>query len=923
MSNTPPFVLVDGSYYLFRTFHALPLLRTSQGIYTNAIRGTLNALHKLMRRFQPTHMAVVFDTPEPTFRHVLSAEYKAHRPSMPSELSEQIFYLHQIIKALGIPLLTLPGAEADDLIGTLARRACREGHHVLISTGDKDMCQLVDDLIILEDSFRDKTMNYQAVVDKFGIRPNQMIDYLTLMGDSSDGIAGIPKIGEKTAAKLLQQYDTIDNILKHVADIKGTVGKSLIEHADKIPLNHQLASIVCDLPLELDWHELKLTAPDTVALKQLYTTLEFKNDLKSLEHPHHPDNIDAHGQTLSNGSVSNQAGLNRNHTPTEPKPLAPILDTAWHTILTQPDFDALLQRLSECNVVAVDTETTSIDWRLARLVGISFAFKAQEAFYVPLGHDYLGAPEQLPFEATLQQLKPFLENPDIGKIGQHLKYDAHVFLNHGIELKGWYFDTMLASYVLNPTITRHNMDALALHYLNYKTTTFEEVAGKGVKQFTFNQIPLEQAAPYACEDADITFRLYETLNHALATQPTLWHLLTTLEMPIAPVLMQMETDGVALDTAFLTELGQKFAIDMQRLEQEAYALAGKEFNIASPKQLGEILYDHLGISGGKKTASGQYATSESVLELIDHPLAATILHYRGLAKLKSTYTDTLVQQADSDSHRVHTSYHQAVTATGRLSSSQPNLQNIPIRDEEGRLIRKAFIAPPGRVIVAADYSQIELRLMAHLSQDAALLAAFKQGLDIHRATAAEVLGIALEDVTGEQRRQAKAINFGLLYGMSSFGLSKQLKLTRAESQQYIARYFSRYPQVLEYMERTREQAAAQGFVSTLLGRRLYTPDIHLLKGPARQAAERAAINAPLQGSAADIIKLAMIAIDNMLPRQQAKMLLQVHDELVFEIDADIAHTLGPQLAGCMGNVIQLDVPLLVEVGYGANWDEAH
>lgn len=923
----PPFVLVDGSYFLYRAFHALPPLTTSTGIHTNAVRGALSALQKLMRRVQPTHMAVVFDTPEPTFRHELSAAYKGDRPSMPDELSMQVPYLHGIIRALGIPLLVLPGAEADDLIGTLTKRACKEGHKVLISTGDKDMAQLVDDCVMLEDSFKERVLDRDGVFEKFGVWPHQIIDYLTLMGDASDGIKGIPGVGTKTAAKLLQEYGNIAGILANLDNIKGKLGQNIREHQDSIPLNHQLASIVCDLPLNLDWHELKLGNANVNELRRLYTELEFRTQLQSLEHPNNPDNMAARGEsattdnkapatsTSAEGSLESQA----EQTSGDDK----LGAATYHTILEQAQFDALLTRLQHASHFAVDTETTSLDYRQAQIVGVSFALDAQDAFYIPLAHDYLDAPEQLNREAVLAALKPVLENPDIGKIGHHLKYDAHVFANHGINLSGWIFDTMLASYIYNASATRHGMDDVARVYLSHLTTTFEDIAGKGVKQLTFNQIALDKAAPYACEDAHVTYRLYEVFNRKLGEHPELQNLLTKVELPVAQVLTSMESNGIQLDTGFLAQLGDEFLEQIQSLEQTAIELAGEAFNVSSPKQLGEILFDKMGIAGGKKTASGQYATGESVLEKIDHPIAATILEHRSLSKLKSTYTDRLIDQADATTHRVHTSYHQAITATGRLSSTDPNLQNIPIRGQTGRQIRRAFVAPEGRVLLAADYSQIELRLMAHFSQDEALLAAFRAGRDIHQATAAEVLGIALEEVTADQRRQAKAINFGLLYGMSSFGLSKQLNLSRGEAQSYINQYFSRYPGVYEYMQRTRQLASDQGFVQTLLGRRLYTPDIHARNMMVRQAAERAAINAPLQGSAADIIKLAMIQVDKILPKNQALMLLQVHDELVFEVDTGIADELTPQLKAVMQDVIQIDVPLIVDVGRGNNWDEAH
>ncbi len=923
-NDMPPFVLVDGSYYLFRAFHALPPLTTSTGLTTNAVRGALSALLKLIRRIQPTHMVVVFDTPEPTFRHKLSPIYKGDRPAMPPELAEQIPYLHAVIRALGIPLITQAGVEADDLIGTLTKRACREGHHVLISTGDKDMAQLVDDCVLLEDSFRDRVLDTQGVFEKFGVWPKQIIDYLTLMGDASDGIQGIPGVGTKTAAKLLQEYDNIAGILANIDSIKGKVGQNIRDHADSIPLNHQLASIVCDLPLNMDWHELKLGNSNTEELRRLYTELEFKSQLQSLEHPNNPDRMAKQAEQPSI-QASDQQSLNQGfeataHSSSRDDRLG---EAQYHTILTQDQFDAFFTRLNKADHFVIDTETTSIDYRIAQIVGLVFAFDAKDAFYIPLAHDYLDAPEQLNRETILEQLKPYFENPAIGKIGHHLKYDAHVLQNHGITLKGWAFDTMLASYVLNPSATRHGMDDVARVYLSHLTTSFEDVAGKGAKQLSFNQVTLEYAAPYACEDGHVTYRLYEVFSRKLKEQPALEKLLLELELPVAQILTDMESCGIQLDTQFLVKLGDEFSGYIQSLEQQIIEMAGQEFNVSSPKQLGEILFDKIGIAGGKKTASGQYGTGEAVLEKIDHPIAAAVLEHRSLCKLKNTYTDRLVAQADDTTHRVHTSYHQAITATGRLSSTDPNLQNIPIRGQTGRQIRKAFIAPKGRVLLAADYSQIELRLMAHFSQDAALLRAFQRGQDIHQATAAEVLGIALEDVTPDQRRQAKTINFGLLYGMSSFGLSKQLKLSRQESQSYINQYFARYPGVYEYMQNTRRLASEQGFVETLMGRRLYTPDVNARNGMVRQAAERAAINAPLQGSAADIIKKAMIAVDAMLPKDQAMLLLQVHDELVFEVDESIADTLAPQLAQVMQDVIQIDVPLLVEVGKGCNWEDAH
>ena len=890
----PPFVLVDGSYFLFRAFHALPPLTTSTGLHTNAIRGAISAIQKLMRRTQPTHMAVIFDTPEPTFRHKLSPIYKGDRPSMPEELSQQIPYLHALIKAQGIPLYSLPGAEADDIIGTLAKRAVLEGHHVLISTGDKDMAQLVNEHVKLEDSFKDRVLDEAGVYEKFGVHPHQIIDYLTLMGDASDGIMGVPGVGAKTAAKLLNEYGSLNNIIANVDQLKGKISQNIKDNLDNIKIDHQLASIVCDLELNLDWHELKLCNPNVDHLRDLYTELEFRNQLQSLDHPNNP-NSPAYQQTSQNivkaakntEATAAQDGIAEDHASLSSQD--DQLGTAsYHTVLKQEDWDSLLQRMQQADHFAIDTETTSLDYRIAELVGFSVAFDANDAYYIPLAHDYENAPEQLNREAVLAQIKPILENENIRKIGHHLKYDAHIFANHGIIIQGWYFDTMLASYVLNAAATRHGMDDVARVYLSHLTTTFEQIAGKGAKQKTFNQIELEVAAHYAAEDAHVTYRLYEVLSAKLQPFPELVNILHNIEMPVARVLTGMEEDGIKLDHAFLDQLSVEFSETMQTLENQATELAGEAFNIASPKQVGEVLFDKLGIKGGKKTATGQYSTSESVLEKIEHPLAEVILEHRGLAKLKNTYTDRLVEQSHDTTHRVHTSYHQALTATGRLSSTDPNLQNIPIRTQIGRQIRKAFIAPEGRVLLAADYSQIELRLMAHFSQDDALVHAFQHGQDVHRRTASEVLSIAIEDVTNDQRRQAKAVNFGLLYGMSEFGLIRQLGFTREESQNYIKQYFHRYPGIYEYMQRTRQLALEQGFVETILGRRLYTPDIDARNMMVRKAAERAAINAPLQGSAADIIKIAMIEVDKILPKDQAKLLLQVHDELVFEADESIA-----------------------------------
>ncbi|MCU4338787.1 DNA polymerase I [Acinetobacter dispersus] len=920
----PPFVLVDGSYFLFRAFHALPPLTTSTGLHTNAIRGAISAIQKLMRRTQPTHMAVIFDTPEPTFRHKLSPIYKGDRPSMPEELSQQIPYLHALIKAQGIPLYFLAGAEADDIIGTLTKRALAEGHHVLISTGDKDMAQLVNEHVKLEDSFKERVLDEAGVFEKFGVHPNQIIDYLTLMGDASDGIMGVPGVGAKTAAKLLNEYGTLNNIIANADQLKGKLSQNIKDNVDNIKVDHQLASIVCDLDLALDWHDLKLANPNVDQLRDLYTELEFRNQLQSLDHPNNP-NSPAYQQTSQSIAKAEQKAepvVTEDHANLSSQD-DQLGNATYHTVLSQQDWDALLQRMQQADHFAIDTETTNLDYRIAELVGFSVAFDAKDAYYVPVAHDYEGAPEQLNREQLLAQIKPILENEQVKKIGHHLKYDAHIFANHGITIQGWYFDTMLASYVLNAAATRHGMDDVARLYLSHLTTTFEQIAGKGAKQKTFNQIELEVAAHYAAEDAHVTYRLYEVLAAKLKAHPELVNILHNIEMPVARVLTGMEEDGIKLDHQFLDQLSVEFSETIQTLEAQAAELAGEAFNVASPKQVGEVLFEKLGLKGGKKTATGQYSTSESILEKIEHPLAEVILEHRGLAKLKNTYTDRLIEQSHDTTHRVHTSYHQALTATGRLSSTDPNLQNIPIRTPIGRQIRKAFIAPEGRVLLAADYSQIELRLMAHFSQDDALVHAFQQGQDVHRRTASEVLGIAIEDVTNDQRRQAKAVNFGLLYGMSEFGLTRQLGFSREESRSYIARYFQRYPGVLDYMERTRQIAREQGFVETILGRRLYTPDIMASNKMIKQAAERAAINAPLQGSAADIIKLAMIAVDKMLPKDQAKLLLQVHDELVFEADAAIADELSKQIAEVMQSVLEISVPFVVEVGQGPNWDAAH
>lgn len=945
--SKPPVILVDGSYYLFRCFHGLPLLSNQDGLPTNATRGVLNALGKLIKKYKPTHMAVAFDTKAPTFRHELSDAYKAHRPPMDDDLRVQIPYIHDLIEKLGIPLIKIDGFEADDIIGTLARTACQNGYPVVISTGDKDMAQLVNDCVILEDSFKDKITDVQGVFDKFGVHNTQIADYLTLMGDSSDGIAGIPKVGAKTASKLLTEYKDIDGILANLANIKGMVGQKIYEHQGEIPLNRTLATIVTNLELPISFDELRLDNDKQTQIKrakalyELFKTLEFKKEmaeqsalLKMAELPVTDDlfNNDNADNELNNPFDDNLAD---NSDELSVKPL-PIKQGTYKTINSLDEFHKLIDKLKSVPYFAIDTETTSIDWQKAELVGVSVATTNYEGYYIPVGHtgdfDIL-LDNQLDRDFVLNELKPILENQSIGKIGQHIKYDSHVLKKYGIELNNWHMDTMLASYVINGVAIRHNMDDLARHYLGVNTTTFEDVAGKGAKQLSFDKVDMDKASDYACEDADITYRLFSVFDEYLQKDTNANSLLHKLEIPTAQILAQMEHDGILIKTEFLGKLSLAFDNQISQLEQKAFELAGESFNVASPKQLGEILFDKLGISGGKKTKTGQYSTSEATLAKIDHPLVDVVLEHRSLSKLKSTYTDALAKVADKQG-RVHTSYHQALTSTGRLSSSDPNLQNIPIRTDTGRLIREAFIAPTGRVIMAADYSQIELRLMAHFSGDESLINAFKNNLDIHTATAAEIMGKELSDVTPNERRSAKAVNFGLLYGMGVFGLAKQLGVENGVAKDYIKRYFARYPAIHDYMENTKSYAKSTGYVTTILGRKLYAPDINSSNAMIRQGAERASINAPLQGSAAEIIKLAMIAVDKILPKDHAKLLLQVHDELVFEVDSDKADEIGKLIKTAMQNVltdtakslgwdVDFAVPLVVEIGVGENWEKAH
>jgi DNA polymerase-1 len=898
MSNTPPLILVDGSSYLYRAFHALPPLLTRSGQPTGAIKGVINMLQKLVKTYGPTHIAVVFDAPGGTFRDAIYPEYKANRPPMPDDLRLQIEPLHALVRALGLPLLCVPDVEADDVIGTLAQRAAAAGMDVLISTGDKDIAQLVNERITLINTMNDTILDCDAVIAKFGVPPERIVDYLALVGDSVDNIPGVYGVGPKTAAKWLQEYGTLDALMAQADSIKGKAGENLRNGLGVLPLAHELATIKCDCELPLTIDELKPGKPDHDVLVHWTRELEFRA---------------WHNELLSEGAD------------VEPEVSIAPAEVTYHTVSTKDDFNALLKKLSAAAVFCVDTETTSLDYMQAEIVGLSFAVRAGEAWYVPVGHDYMGAPDQLARDDVLSALKPILENPAIGKIGQHLKYDMHVLENYGIVLNGIVFDTMLASYVRDATATRHNMDDMAAHYLGVKTTKFEEIAGKGVKQLTFNQVDVEKAAHYAAEDADITLRLHDILAPQLIAEPKLESVFRDIEMPLVPILQAMEHRGVLIDTQMLATQSRDLGERMLALEKQVYELAGQEFNLASPKQLGHILYEKLGIPAPKKTATGQYSTAEDVLEQLEHPLPKLLLEHRSLAKLKSTYTDKLPELLDRKTGRVHTSYHQAVTATGRLSSSDPNLQNIPIRTEAGRRIRQAFIAPPGYHLMAADYSQIELRIMAHLSGDEGLLNAFRQGEDVHRATAAEVFDVPLNEVTNDQRRNAKAINFGLIYGMSAFGLAKQLGIGRGEAQGYVDLYFTRYPGVKRYMENIRTQAAQNGYVETFFGRRLMVRDINAKNPSLRQAAERAAINAPMQGTAADIIKLAMIAVESALAREQvdARLIMQVHDELVLEVRDGQADHVKALLRAQMESAAQLSVPLLVEVGMGANWDEAH
>ncbi len=917
-----PIVLVDGSSYLYRAFHALPPLTTSNGQPTGAVKGVLNMLKRLMKDYPDSPMAVVFDAPGKTFRDELYSDYKAHRPPMPDDLRSQIEPLHACVKALGLPLLCIEGVEADDVIGTLAHQATQAGRDAVISTGDKDMAQLVNGHITLVNTMKEETLDEAGVEEKFGLPPALIIDFLALMGDKVDNIPGVPGVGEKTAIGLLQGMggglDTIYGDLERVTTLSfrgaKTLPKKLEEHREQAFLSYQLATIKtdCDLPVGLD--DLDIAHPDREALVELYKEMEFKQWLAELLE----GNDEGVDDVAGGEPVSETTDSATETAPTERHD---------HVITEQAELEAWLERLNKAERFCFDLETTSLNYMDAEIVGIGVSLEAGEAAYIPVAHDYLDAPQQLDRKAVLAALKPLLEDPAKTKIGQNLKYDISVLANYDISVVGPFADTMLASYVLNSTATRHDMDSLALKYLGEKTISFEEIAGKGAKQLTFNQIALEQAAPYACEDVDITLRLQDTLRPQVEREGRLAEVLDHLELPLISVLSRIERNGVAVDAERLYEQSQQLEQRIRELESEAFELAGREFNLGSPKQLGQILFEEQKIPVIKKTPKGAPSTAEAVLEelALDYPLPKVIMQHRGLAKLKSTYTDKLPRLLNKKTGRVHTSYHQAVTATGRLSSSDPNLQNIPIRTEEGRKIRQAFVARPGYRIVAADYSQIELRIMAHLSEDKGLLEAFAEGRDIHTATAAEVFGTSLEKVTADQRRSAKAINFGLIYGMSAWGLARQLRIDRSQAQTYIDRYFDRYPGVARYMDRIRTQAAEDGFVETVMGRRLYLPEIHSQNRNRRQGAERTAINAPMQGTAADIIKQAMIDVDAWLAEGEfdALMVMQVHDELVFEVAEAQVERFIEQVQTRMQAAASLSVPLIVEAQSGANWDEAH
>ena len=913
MTNKTPLILVDGSSYLYRAYHALPPLTTSSGIPTGAVKGVIAMMRRMLKDFPQSTVVVVFDAKGKTFRDELYGEYKSHRPPMPDDLRQQIEPIHQIIRAMGLPLLIVDGVEADDVIGTLAVQAAAQQQDVVISTGDKDMAQLVGEHVTLVNTMTETNMDRQGVIDKFGVPPELIIDYLALIGDKSDNIPGVPGVGEKTALGMLQGIGGLDAIYADLEKIRElgfrgakTMPEKMDEYRDLADLSYQLATIKTDISLDETIESLVHGEVDNETLLDWFRKLELKTWTEELL-------TQSEGGDESRPLISEQ--------------VTEKVDKDYQVIYTEVELDQWLEKLAQAELFAFDTETTSLDYMQAKIVGLSFAITPHQAVYIPLGHDYLGAPEQLGCELVLEKFKPLLEDASVAKLGQNLKYDMSVLANYGISLAGIKFDTMLESYVANSTGTRHDMDSLALKYLGEKTIHFEDVAGKGAKQLTFNQIAIEDAAPYAAEDADITLRLHQALWPKVQESKGLERVFTEVEIPLVPVLSVIERNGAIVSANLLHKQTEELSNRLSEIEQQAYDLAGEEFNLASPKQLGHILFEKLNIPVLKKTAKGAPSTKEEVLQelALDYPLPKILLEHRTLSKLKSTYTDKLPTMINPSTGRIHTSYHQAVTATGRLSSSDPNLQNIPIRTAEGRRIRQAFVAPNGWKIVAADYSQIELRIMAHLSGDKGLTEAFAQGLDVHKATAAEVFGVELDTVSTEQRRSAKAINFGLIYGMSAFGLGRQLHIGRNQAQEYIDLYFERYPGVQAYMDNIRSSAAENGFVETLYGRRLYLPEINSSNGMRRQAAERTAINAPMQGTAADIIKLAMIDVDNWLSDEklQSQMIMQVHDELVLEVPENELDKVIAGLRSRMVGAVELDVPLLVDVGVGDNWDEAH
>jgi DNA polymerase-1 len=893
MKKEYPVVLIDGSSYLFRAFHALPKLMSTKGHNTGAIKGVIAMIKRLMADNPDSHIAVVFDAKGKSFRNEIYPEYKANRDKMPDDLREQIAPIHEIIGKMGVPLLIIDDVEADDVIGTLADQAVDADLDVLVSTGDKDMAQLVNERVTLINTMTDSVMDPDGVVEKFGVRPDQIVDYLALVGDSSDNIPGVPKCGPKTAVKWLTAYESLDGVMKHAEEIGGKVGEYLRESLEFLPMSYELASIKLDVDLPVRLEDLKLEEPDGASLKKLYTEYEFKQWSDELSGEVEEERTERH----------------------------------YETVFDEGTFLDWCKRLGKAKYFAFDTETTSLDYVEAELVGVSFSIEPGSAAYVPVAHDYVGAPDQLPLDFVLGELKPLLEDPSVDKLGQNLKYDMSILAKYDIELRGIRYDTMLESYVFNSVASRHNLDDLALKYLGESTTHFEDIAGKGAKQITFNEVPVEQAGPYAAEDADIALRLHEAIWPRLSSEENLKYVFEEIELPLVPVLSRIERNGVLLNTDLLKQQSAELDKRMETLKGEAYSLAGEEFNLGSPKQLQEIFFEKLKLPVLRKTPKGQPSTAENVLQelALDYPLPRVIMEYRALSKLKSTYTDQLPKQVHESTGRVHTSYHQAVAATGRLSSQDPNLQNIPIRTEEGRRVRKAFIAPADHRLLAADYSQIELRIMAHLSRDEGLLNAFSEGEDIHRATASEVFGVEFDKVKDFQRRSAKAINFGLIYGMSAFGLSRQLSIPRGDAQEYIDRYFERYPGVREYMDQTRALAAEQGFVETIFGRRLYLPEINASNYQRRQAAERTAINAPMQGTAADIIKRAMISVDDWLAESDvdARMIMQVHDELVLEVAKESIDEVAEEVTARMSAAAELSVPLVVELGVGDDWDAAH